>query len=68
MNISSNHVNGILTVSNMISIAIDRSSINIVRTGVIIMVKEAIVNDCLTLIWMIKLSIVTTTTKKKNHF
>jgi hypothetical protein len=52
----------------MISIAIDRSSINIVRTGVIIMVKEAIVNDCLTLIWMIKLSIVTTTTKKKNHF
>lgn len=61
-------MNGILTVSNMISIAIDRSSINIVRTGVIIMVKEAIVNDCLTLIWMIKLSIVTTTTKKKNHF
>jgi hypothetical protein len=58
-----------MTVSNIISIAGDLlPSINIVRTGVIIMVKEAIVNDCLTLIWMIKLSIVTTTTKKKNHF
>jgi hypothetical protein len=68
MKICSKHVNGIMTVSNIISIAGDLlPSINIVRTGVIIMAKNTIVNDCLTLIWMIKLSIVTTTTKKY-HF